>query len=83
VRELTPHYGADCPVAIGYRVSWPDQEILRGRLDDIRAKVKQAGFTRTALILVGRSLAPDDLEAAFEDSRLYASDHTHVLRPKA
>ncbi|MEQ8602843.1 MAG: precorrin-4 C(11)-methyltransferase [Marivibrio sp.] len=83
VRELTPHYGADCPVAVGYRVSWPDQEILRGTLADIRGQVKAAGFTRTALILVGRTLAPDDLEAAFEDSRLYAADHTHVLRPKS
>lgn len=83
VRELTPHYGADCPVAVGYRVSWPDQAILRGTLSDIRDKVKAAGFTRTALILVGRTLAPDELEAAFEDSRLYAADHTHVLRPKA
>jgi len=83
VRELTPHYGADCPVAVGYRVSWPDQAILRGTLADIRDQVKAAGFTRTALILVGRTLAPDDLDAAFEDSRLYAADHTHVLRPKS
>lgn len=77
VRELTPHYGADCPVAIGYRVSWPDQIIIRGRLADIREKVKAAGITRTALILVGPSLEPQ----AFEDSRLYAADHSHVLRP--
>ena len=76
VRELTPFYGADCPVAVAYRVTWPDQEIVRGTLGDIRAKVKQAGFTRTALILVGRVLA----EAGFEDSRLYAADHSHVLR---
>lgn len=77
VRELTPHYGADCPVAIGYRVSWPDQIIIRGTLADIRDKVKAAGITRTALILVGPSLEPQ----AFEDSRLYAADHSHVLRP--
>ncbi|MHA1598629.1 MAG: precorrin-4 C(11)-methyltransferase [Alphaproteobacteria bacterium] len=79
VRELTPHYGADCPVAVVYRVSWPDEQIVRGTLDDIRAKVKTAGFTRTALILVGRVLD----ESAFADSRLYAADHHHVLRPKA
>ncbi len=77
VRELTPHYGADCPVAVCYRVGWPDQEIVEGTLDDIRAKVKAAGFTRTALIMVGRVLDP----AAFDDSRLYAPDHHHVLRP--
>ena len=77
VRELTPIYGADCPVVIAYRVSWPDQRFLRGTLQDIRVKVKQSGITRTALILVGRVLAPSD----FTDSRLYAADHTHVLRP--
>ena len=30
--ELTPFYGADCPVAIVYRASWPDERILRGTL---------------------------------------------------
>jgi len=75
---LTLHYGADCPVAVCYRVGWPDQEIIEGRLDDIRDKVKAAGFTRTALIMVGRVLDP----AAFDDSRLYAADHHHVLRPR-
>lgn len=77
VKELTPLYGADCPVAIAYRVSWPDQAFLKGTLGDIRAKVKDAGLTRTALILVGRVLGG----AEFTDSRLYAADHTHVLRP--
>jgi precorrin-4/cobalt-precorrin-4 C11-methyltransferase len=76
VRALTPRYGADCPVVVAYRVSWPDQAILRGTLADIRDKVKEAGFTRTALILVGRVFANTD----FPDSRLYAADHSHVLR---
>ena len=78
VRELVPHYGEDCPVAIAYRVGWPDELIIEGRLSDIRDKVKGSGITRTALIMVGRVLAPD----AFDDSRLYAADHHHVLRPK-
>jgi precorrin-4/cobalt-precorrin-4 C11-methyltransferase len=78
VRELVPHYGADCPVAVVYRVGWPDQTVIEGRLSDIREKVKGSGITRTALILVGRVLAPED----FDDSRLYAADHHHVLRPK-
>ncbi len=81
VRELVPVYGADCPVVIAWRVSWPDQKILRGTLAGIRAMVKAEGLTRTALILVGRALAGRD-RVAFTDSRLYAPDHTHVLRPK-
>ncbi len=78
VRDLVGHYGEDCPVAVVYRASWPDQLIIRGTLEDIRGKVKAAAITRTALILVGRVLG----EKAFDDSRLYAADHHHVLRPK-
>ena len=78
VRELTPILGADMPVAVVYRVSWPDQQIIRGTLATIRAQVKQARITRTALIMVGRVLG----EAAFSESRLYAADHSHVLRPR-
>ncbi len=78
VRDLTPHYGPDGPVIVAYRVSWPDQQFIHGTLADIREKVKASGITRTALILVGHVLAPE----SFNDSRLYAADHHHVLRPK-
>ncbi|MBV9523359.1 MAG: precorrin-4 C(11)-methyltransferase, partial [Alphaproteobacteria bacterium] len=78
VRDLTPHYGADCPAIVAYRVSWPDERILRGTLATIRAEAKAAGMTRTALILVGRVLAAQD----FAESRLYAAEHHHVLRPR-
>jgi precorrin-4/cobalt-precorrin-4 C11-methyltransferase len=77
VRTLAPLYGGDCPVVIAYRVSWPDQQILRGTLDTIRDAVKQSGITRTALILVGRVLGDPD----FKDSALYDAAHSHVLRP--
>jgi len=79
VRDLEPHYGGACPVVVAYRVSWPDEMIIRGTLADIREKVKAAGITRTALILVGHVLG----EHGFEDSRLYAADHHHVLRPRS
>jgi len=78
VRELIPHYGDDCPVAVVHRASWPDQLILRGTLASIRAQVKAAAITRTALILVGRVLA----QTSFPESRLYAPEHSHVLRPR-
>jgi precorrin-4/cobalt-precorrin-4 C11-methyltransferase len=77
VRTLTPHYGADCPAVVAYRVSWPDERLIRGTLATIRDAVKQAAITRTALILVGRALA-----GGGTDSRLYAPDHHHVLRPR-
>jgi precorrin-4/cobalt-precorrin-4 C11-methyltransferase len=78
VRDLSPLYGEDCPVVVVYRISWPDQQIIRGTLANIRTKVKAAGLTRTALILVGRILGETD----FKESRLYAPDHHHVLRPR-
>ncbi|MHC8507797.1 MAG: precorrin-4 C(11)-methyltransferase [Rhodospirillales bacterium] len=79
VRTLAPVYGAACPVAVGFRVGWPDEAFVTGTLADIRAGVKRAGFTRTALIMVGHALG----ETAFEDSRLYAAAHSHVLRPRS
>ena len=68
-RILIPFYGADCPVAVVHRASWPDEAILRGTLADIGAKVEAAKITRTALILVGRVLAAE----GFEDSVLYGA----------
>lgn len=78
VRELTPLLGGDMPVAVVYRASWPDQQIIRGTLASIRGLVKGTGITRTALIMVGRVLG----ETTFSESRLYAADHSHVLRPR-
>ena len=77
-RRLTPHYGADCPVIVAYRVGWPDQAFIHGTLSTIRAKVRAAKITRTALILVGLALAQPD----FRDSALYDGAHRPILRPK-
>ena len=75
-RQLTPHYGADCPVVVAYRVTWPDELFIHGTLSTIAKKVKLAKITRTALILVGPVLGHTE----FRDSALYDKDHEHVLR---
>jgi len=75
-RALEPIYGPDCPVAVVYRVSWPDEKIICGTLSDIADKVRAEKITRTALLLVGPALAAED----FRDSALYDADHVHVLR---
>lgn len=75
-RALTPHYGSDCPVAVGYRVSWPDERIIQGTLATIAKKVRAAKLTRTALVIVGPVLTSHD----FRDSALYDAGHEHVLR---
>jgi precorrin-4/cobalt-precorrin-4 C11-methyltransferase len=66
------------PVAVVYRATWPDETILRGTLATIRPQVKAAGITRTALIMIGRVFGEPELT----ESRLYAADHSHILRPR-
>ena len=56
--------------------TWPDQQIIRGTLVDIAAKVRAAKLTRTALILVGPVLDAH----GFRNSALYDPEHEHVLR---
>lgn len=73
--DLIPHYGEDCPAAVVYRASWPDQQIVRGTLADIGAKVEEAGFTKTALILVGPAI-----ERRGGISKLYDKNFTHEYR---
>ncbi|MDH0288018.1 precorrin-4 C(11)-methyltransferase [Pseudomonas sp. GD04087] len=77
VAELLPHYGADCPIAVIHRASWPDQDQVAGTLGDILPKAEAKGFRRTALILVGRVLGAE----GFADSSLYSAEHAHLYRP--
>lgn len=77
-RVLGPHYGADCPVVVAYRVGWPDEQFVRGTLSNIRDKVRDEKITRTALIFIGPALAE---QGDFRDSALYDGAHAHVLRP--
>ncbi len=77
VADLVPHYGEDCPVAVVYRASWPDERIVRGTLATIEDAVGE-GITRTALILVGRALAAE----GFDESRLYSADYERRYRPR-
>ena len=78
VAELTPRYGADCPVAIVVKATWPDERILRGTLADIEAKVAAEPIERTALIFVGPSLSSDD----FRESALYDPDYQRRFRDR-
>ena len=73
---IETHYGADCPVIIIYRATWPDEEIIRTTLAEMRARVRAEKITRTALIFVGRVFEG----ANFRDSALYEPGFAHVLR---
>lgn len=76
VAELTPHYGPDCPVAVVYRASWPDQRVVSGTLATILEAFAAAPVERTALILVGPVLA----SAGFRDSALYDAAYQRRFR---
>ncbi|WP_449041600.1 precorrin-4 C(11)-methyltransferase [Paracoccus sp. (in: a-proteobacteria)] len=75
IAELTPHYGGDCPVAVVFRASWPDQRTLRATLATLDPSLGKG--ERTGLILVGPALAQE----GFTESRLYAGDYDRRFRP--
>ena len=76
VARLTPFYGAECPVAVVYRASWPDQKVLRGTLQTIAPLVKDNAIDSTATILVGPVLSASD----FRESALYSTDYQRRFR---
>lgn len=77
VADLAPAYGADCPVAVVWRASWPDQRIVRATLGTVEDAVA-GSMERTALILVGRVLGAEQ----FAESSLYAPDYDRRFRPQ-
>lgn len=78
VADLVPAYGSDCPVAVVWRATWPEQRIVRGTLGTIEALVA-GSMERTALILVGPALGAE----GFEESCLYAVDYDRRFRPQS
>jgi len=79
VDELLPAYGADCPAAVVWRASWPDERVLKGTLGTIAPKVRAEKLERTALILIGRALDA----SGFRDNALYSADYDRRFRPSA
>jgi precorrin-4/cobalt-precorrin-4 C11-methyltransferase len=75
--KLMTHYPPDTPVAVVKRASWPDEEVVRGTLSDIAERVRAAGISKTAMIIVGRVLEPGDFKA----SKLYDAGFSHEYRP--
>ncbi len=78
VADLVPFYGAECPVAVVYRATWPDERVLLGTLADIAGRMK-AGINRTALILVGPALRGETVVR----SALYSTDYDRRYRPQS
>lgn len=79
VADLSPAYGEECPVAVVYRASWPDEQIIRSTLSKIRADLEGSEISRTALILVGPALAGE----GFDESCLYSHGYDRRYRPQS
>jgi precorrin-4/cobalt-precorrin-4 C11-methyltransferase len=73
--ELSKWYGKDCPTAVVFHASWPDEKIVRGTLSDISRKVEKEGIKKTAIIIVGRALSRD-----IPVSKLYHQSFSHGYR---
>ena len=76
VEELTPLYGADCPVAIVFHASRPDERIIQGTLATIAADLAAQPIERTAIIFIGPSLGAED----FRESSLYDAYYQRRFR---
>jgi precorrin-4/cobalt-precorrin-4 C11-methyltransferase len=76
VADLEPFYGAECPVAVVYRASWPDERIVRATLGTIAAEIARSPIERTALILVGKVLGA----RGFRESALYDAGYQRRFR---
>jgi len=76
VAELTPHYGGECPMAIVFRASWPEERIIRGTLATIAERFASEPVERSAIIFVGPSLAAGD----FSESALYDAHYQRRFR---
>jgi len=75
VNELKEAYGPDTAVAVVSKASWPDEEVVKGTLNDIALKVKEAGIKKTSMILVG-----DFLDGDYSYSKLYDKNFSHAYR---
>lgn len=74
---LLQHYSAETPVAIGYRVSWPDQWLSVVPLKQMATTSREHELIRTTLYVVSPALA-----AGRQRSKLYSPDHKHLFRQK-
>ncbi len=68
----------ETPAAIAYRVSWPDELLIRTTVGRLAHEVRSARLRRHTLIMVG-----DALSSGSRRSRLYDSGHAHVYRRRS
>ncbi|NET57441.1 MAG: precorrin-4 C(11)-methyltransferase [Symploca sp. SIO2E6] len=82
--QLLEHYPADTPVAICFRIGWPDEKIWLATLDKIAAVSQRENLLRTTLYLISPALGKVDKQSwpnfTTARSRLYHPEHSHLFR---
>jgi precorrin-4/cobalt-precorrin-4 C11-methyltransferase len=76
--QLMEHYPAETPMALCYRLGWPDEQVVLGQLSQMVELTRDANLTRTVLYVISPALAG----SADARSRLYSPDHAHIFRRK-
>lgn len=81
-RELTPHYGSDCPVIIAAEVTWPGENLIHTSLAELTATLLEHNIKRTAIIFLGRALKEEgNMRSEKRRSALYDATHDRHLKP--
>jgi precorrin-4/cobalt-precorrin-4 C11-methyltransferase len=76
VTELCYGYPVTTPVAVVYKATWPEQQVIRGTLETIASQVQEAGIRKTAIVVVG-SILDSEMKAV---SKLYDKAFEHGYR---
>jgi len=79
--KLMEHYPADTPVAICFRVGWPDEKIWVVPLDQMASVTRRENLIRTTLYVISPALKGAEVNASSARSRLYDPEHSHLFRP--
>ncbi len=73
---LEPAYGPEAPCVLVYRASWPDQQVITARVEDLARRASQAGIDRQALVIVSPALE----KGCVKPSHLYSRTFSHGFR---
>ena len=73
--ELMQHYPPTTPVAACYHLTWKDERIYRGELQNLTKIVKENDLTLTTMIVVGDAI--DNRQGL---SKLYSHQFKHLFR---
>ncbi|WP_373527166.1 precorrin-4 C(11)-methyltransferase [Nostoc sp.] len=73
--KLLEHYPAETPIAICFRIGWPDEKIRVVPLNQMADCTHQEKLIRTTLYIISPALLP-----ATGRSRLYHPEHSHLFR---